>query len=330
MKNYILTGLIIALIIWFSMIVLIPSVTPYDLDNPFWNGLNLASKELKLSYIGIDSLSSLDTNSIVFIIGPSRQPLEHEIEILKNYVYDGGFIIIMDEYGYMNDLIKSFGLNVNVSGFLLRDPLYYWRSQALPIVNAYIGNSTLKLYLNYASTINCIGGKIVASSSYFSYLDINNNGICDGNEPSGRMNIAVLYNIGGGKLLIISDSDILINSMINQGDNLNFIKSFIPNRYMVYLLRDFLTIGPYTIMRNNLISIYILLFHSSIKYTFTILIILSSYLIGRNMYLKLNSKFKAKRRYIDVSNVVKKHPGWSISVLKKIAEEVDKLEGIDE
>lgn len=330
MKNYILTGLVVALIVWFSMIVLIPSIDPYDFNNPLWNGLSLALKELKLNYIDINDLNGLDSNTIVFIIGPSRPPLEDEVEILKNYVYGGGFIIIMDEYGYMNDLIKSFGLNVNVSGFLLRDPLYYWRSQALPIVNAYIGNSTLKLYLNYASTINCIGGKIIASSSYFSYLDINNNGICDGNEPSGRMNIAVLYNIGRGRILIISDSDILINSMINQGDNLKFIKSFIPNQCVVYVLRDFLTLGLYTIMRNNLISTYTLLFYSSIKYPFAILLILSSYFIGRNTHLKLNSILKSKRRYIDVSNVIKKHPGWSISVLKKIAEEVDKLEGINE
>ncbi|MEM4483980.1 MAG: DUF4350 domain-containing protein [Candidatus Methanomethylicia archaeon] len=330
MKNYVLMGLIIALIIWFSMMALIPSVDPYSLDNPFWNGLSLASKELKLNYINVNGLNGLGSDSIVFIVGPIRPPLESELEIMKDYVYGGGFIIIMDEYGYMNDLIKFLGLNANVSGFLLRDPLYYWRSSTLPIVNAYIGNSTLKIYLNYASTINHIGGKTIASSSYFSYLDLNNNGIHEDNEPTGKMDVAVLYNVGGGRILIISDSDILINSMINQGDNLNFVKSFIPSQYRVYLLEDFIAIGPYTTMRRNLLSIYTLLFHSSIKYPFTIFLILSSYFIGRNTYLKLNSTFKPKRKYVDVGNVVKKHPGWNINVLKKIAEEMEKIEGFDE
>jgi len=178
--------------------------------------------------------------------------------------------------------------------------------------------------LNYASTISHGGGTVLASSSYFSYLDLNLNGIHEINEPTGKMDVAVVYNVGRGRVVIISDSDILINSMINQGGNLILIKSLIPSDRRAYVLRDFISIGVYTILRATISSIYSLIFYSSIKYPFIALILIASYHIGKATHRWVNSMLMVKHKYRDIDNVVKKHPGWSIEILKKIAEEVDK------
>ncbi|MGB9896042.1 MAG: DUF4350 domain-containing protein, partial [Thermoproteota archaeon] len=292
---YIVTGLILALFVWLSVVALVPSVDPYSLDNPLWNGLSTASKELKLSYTTVNDLSSLSNNSVVFVIGPSRQPSDYEIEALKNYVYSGGYLILMDEYGYINNLTKSLGLNVSITGELLRDPLYYWRSSAFPIVNAFVGNTSFKVYLNYASTINHSGGITLASSSYFSYLDLNNSGTHESNEPSGKMDVVVLYNnVGRGKVLIFSDSDVLINSMINQGDNLFLVKRLIPNNCRAYVLRDLISTGTYTIFKTSFSLFFAFLFNSSVRYPFIALLLIASYFFGKATYKELTSLLKVK------------------------------------
>ncbi len=324
MKKYIVTGLILALFVWLSVVALVPSVDPYSLDNPLWNGLSTASKELKLSYTTVNDLSSLGNNSVVFVVGPSRQPSDYEIEALKNYVYSGGYLILMDEYGYINNLTKSLGLNASITGKLLRDPLYYWRSSAFPIVNAFVGNTSFKVYLNYASTISHSGGITLASSSYFSYLDLNNSGTHESNEPSGKMDVVVLYNnVGRGKVLIFSDSDVLINSMINQGDNLFLVKRLIPNNCRAYVLRDLISTGTYTIFKTSFSSFFALLFNSSVRYPFVALLLVASYFFGKATYKELTSLFKVKHKYENVDNIVKRHPGWDKSILRKIADEVE-------
>jgi hypothetical protein len=324
MKKYIITGLILALFVWLSVVALVPSVDPYSLDNPFWNGLSTASKELKLSYTTVNDLSSLGNNSVVFVVGPSRQPSDYEIEALKNYVYSGGYLILMDEYGYINNLTKSLGLNVSITGELLRDPLYYWRSSAFPIVNAFVGNTSFKVYLNYASTISHSGGITLASSSYFSYLDLNNSGTHESNEPSGKMDVVVLYNnVGRGKVLIFSDSDVLINSMINQGDNLFLVKRLIPNNCRAYVLRDLISTGTYTIFKTSFSLFFAFLFNSSVRYPFIALLLIASYFFGKATYKELTSLLKVKHKYENVDNIVKRHPGWDKSILRKIADEVE-------
>jgi hypothetical protein len=324
MKKYIVTGLILVLFVWLSVMALVPSVDPYSLDNTLWNGLSTASRELKLSYTTVSNLNSLGNNSVVFVVGPSRQPSDYEIEALRNYVYSGGYLVLMDEYGYINSLINSLGLNASITGELLRDPLYYWRSSALPIVNAFVGNMSFKVYLNYASTINHTGGITLASSSYFSYLDLNNSGIHEPNEPSGKMDVVVLYNnVGRGKVLIFSDSDVLINSMINQGDNLIFVKSLIPNGCRAYVLRDLISTGTYTIFKTSFLLFYAFLFNSSVKYPFVALLLVTSYFLGKATYKELASMFEVKHKYENVDKIVKRHPGWDKNTLKKIADEVE-------
>jgi hypothetical protein len=67
--------------------------------------------------------------------------------------------------------------------------------------------------------------RVIAQSSFFSYLDINQNGKHDENEPTGPFPVAVLVPYGPGELLVISDSSILINSM-SRGSQIGILQIF--------------------------------------------------------------------------------------------------------
>ena len=215
-------------LIWFY-----PPNGDFRTGNPFWNGLTTFTTDSKISIItSFDNLPS-PTKETVLIIIPYTQLTETELDKLSRFVSLRGTLIVLDDYGYGNQILNRLELDMRFTGKPLLDPLFSYKSKWLPRITDFdrsiqtpITNNVTSIVLNHASTISNISDNaVVAWSSRFSFLDLNSDSTRETDEPSGPLAVAAYAKAGEGYVVAISDPSILINSMINMDANFNFIKN---------------------------------------------------------------------------------------------------------
>jgi len=222
-KSLLVIPLIASALVIVALVTLYPVNTDFNTANPDWNGLTDFAQKTKAAEGSLATLANLydPRNYTLFIIGPSKNFSQQEAAAVKSFLARGGVVVIMDDFGTANQLLMLLGVNASFSGKLLLDPLLNIRHPALPV--SYWGGK--RIALDYATTLNLTdqqGARVIATSSPFSYLDLNLNNHYDKGEPTGPFPVAVELNYGSGRLILVSDSSLPINSMLNREQNLQF------------------------------------------------------------------------------------------------------------
>lgn len=224
---------ILALFIVLSLTALVwfyPTIGDFRTGNPFWNGLTTFTTDFETStvtsYNGIPSPSK----ETVLIVIPYVQFTETELNKLRQYVSLGGTLVVMDDYGYGNQILSHLGLIMRFTDKPLLDPLFNYKNKWFPRITDFtqtpIAKNVTSIVLNYASSLtNTSDTTVIAWSSRFSFLDLNGNSIWDTDEPTEPQPVAAFAKVDQGYVVAVSDPSILINSMMNMDDNLNFIKN---------------------------------------------------------------------------------------------------------
>jgi len=324
MRGYVFLSLLIVAFSTTSFLAAVPSVDDFSLDNPFWNGLSTLHQRYGFEYISISNLMSAPPDAIVFIY-PSKPISEGQAQTLKAFLEEGGTLIILDEYGYFNTFLNSLGFGANISSYLLRDPLYKWKSSELPYSWVDFGGKSFKICLNYASALDPGNGKTLGFSSYFSFLDENFNGVHDAGEPSGRICVAASYRLGRGSVMVFSDSSIFLNNMLSLGENSLLIEA-LTSGHTPYLLEDTLTFGAYTTLREKAVSSYLtfynIMFYSSASYPLISLTAVLVFYVARALYFRLQKPLRAPTIKDKLYNTLRLHPRWDRRVLEDMLSEV--------
>lgn len=217
--------LILAALVW-----LYPPTGDFRVDNPSWNGLSTFTTKFGASLV--ESLDRLPSNpkGTTLIVVPYEQFKESELEELRDYAALGGILIVLDDYGYGNQILNHLGLNTRFSGKPLLDPLFNYKNKWLPKLTDFEAtpttNGVRSIVLNHASSLgNTSDATVIVWSSRFSFLDLNDDSIWDAGEPIGPLPAIAYVRVGEGYLVAIADPSLLINSMISLDDNLIFIKN---------------------------------------------------------------------------------------------------------
>ena len=136
-----------------------------------------------------------------------------------------------DDFGFGNIVLKELDLDVRFHGAPLLDPLVNFRDQWLPLVTQLtispLTDGVSTLALNYATVLQGTNITVVAKSSPFSFLDINNDGIRGTQEPMGPFPIIGYTSLGQGQIVVVSDPSILIKSMLHEADNAIFLRNLV-------------------------------------------------------------------------------------------------------
>lgn len=205
--------IILAITVWFF-----PSNEDFRADNPFWNGL----KDVSSSYPAkpLESLSALPTlpQQSTLIVIPYLDLAPAELEEVQHFVTQGGTLILADDYGFGNRILEYMGLKARFSGGVLLDPLFCYKNKWLPRISrlssSSITSDTKSLILNHATSLtNVDASDVLALSSSFSFLDRNDNQAWDEGEPNGPLPVIAQQSLGNGKIILISDPSLFINSM---------------------------------------------------------------------------------------------------------------------
>jgi hypothetical protein len=221
---------VVALILVISLLCIwfYPSIEDFMASNTMWNGIRDFTQEFNAD--NIDSLSDLPEipETVVLVSIPYLEYSNSELAAIKRFVEDGGTLLLMDDYGHGNAILAYLGLDVRFSNRPLLDPLFCYKNQGMPRITDFSPelreDGVAVLMLNNATALtNVADSAAIAWSSSASFLDTDESGARDEVEAAGPFVVAAEYRLGKGRLALVADPSIIINTMVGRDDNYAFI-----------------------------------------------------------------------------------------------------------
>lgn len=205
--------------------------------NQNWNGLSQASEMLGATALGsYDDVADLPL-PVTLVVIPRLSPDEVALTAMEACLVSGGTLVVLDDFGFGNEILFYLGVGVRFHGGTLMDPLYCHRDASMPRVEWSRAETELEwtsMVLNRATWLRVDEGvEVWATSSYFSYGDVDGDSRRDDDEPSGPLPVAAVVSRSGGRVVIVSDSSLLLNSMVGLGGNVEAIASFVRGDVLV-------------------------------------------------------------------------------------------------
>lgn len=255
-------GMVFALVSAVGIMWAVPSVDDFSLDNPYWNGMSSAAAGL-----GISDLASVGApdpaGTVLLFAGPDLPFSTGRVGEIASFLESGGVVVLMDDFGEGNSLLEGLGVPVRVNGSLLLDPLFMEKSRHYPRASAPEGSPLpegMEVTMDYASILEIVPGteqhgvRVLLESSAFSFLDLDGDGDHAVGEPYGPFPVAAEVSYGKGRLVVVSDPSILINSVYRvSGGNAEFMRAVAGNRTVLVDYGNNLA-SPYASLRSGLIS----------------------------------------------------------------------------
>ncbi len=214
-----------------------PAQDDFSVLSGRWSGLEVAAETLEARPIlALDELAGLESVATLIMI-PRVALKPGELAVLESFLGDGGVLVLLDDFGYGNEVLEGLGVDVTFSGAPLLDPLYCQTNQNMPrvVVDMHDGEERpCTMVLNHGTWL-VVGdeGDVWARSSHFSYGDVNFDGSWDEGEPQGPLPVAVTCRKGRGEVVVVSDASLLINGMLPAGDNLRCLQEFMQGDVLI-------------------------------------------------------------------------------------------------
>ena len=230
MKTSRIAGLVIILVVFVSLVAIwfYPSLQAFMASNTMWNGLNKFSKEFNVQ--NVDSVAALPAapQQDALIAVPYVPYTADELAQMKQFVENGGKLIMLDDFGYGNSFLEYAGIPARFDNTPLLDPLFNYKNEYFPRIldfNTDVTASGIKMIaFNHGTTLSGVSqSQALAWSSSMSFLDTNQNGNLDPGEAEGPFVVAASYTLGSGTLDLVADSSLIMNVAPGTNDNNAFI-----------------------------------------------------------------------------------------------------------
>ena len=179
-------------------------------------------------------LAAYHENATLLIIAPDRQPAAQEIAAYRSFLNRGNTIVLADDFGTGNAIVQGIGSRIsiipgNLSSVdrLFADPysvVVYRMSNETPV------RSVTRLVLNRPAPLE--GGDTLMATSILSWIDDNGDKKINTNELLGKFTVMAAEKIGRGRLVVLSDPSVFVNTMQDLDDtwdNKRFISDLIEN-----------------------------------------------------------------------------------------------------
>ena len=195
----------------------------FSMFNTNWNGCSEFAKVLvergKIAPV-LYSYNSIDLKreGVLIVVGPDVDFSPLEIEEVRSFLEEGGTLFIADDFGLANSLLEGLEVKGKFSDKPLGD-IFYCKRADFPVVarieDPQLSYGVEKLVLNIPSVITGLEGEEEVFSSKVS--------VVGGNRRSYPILAEIRY--GAGRVILLSDPDILINDMA--AENGKFIDNLV-------------------------------------------------------------------------------------------------------
>lgn len=224
------------------------SAAAFSVFNPSWDGASgvqstatQAGVETRVA-LSPDVYNDVDPPSTVaVVIGPTTTYTPSELAQIQTFVDQGGTLVVADDFGSGNHLLRGVGAESRLNGRLLRDPRNHGVTTAMPIASIVANDTSFSaansVILNHGTVVETETGTVLAQSSSFSYLDRDRDGEIDENESLESYPVVVRETHGNGRIIVVSDGSVFINAMLEQADADNdaFTRALIADADLVVL-----------------------------------------------------------------------------------------------
>jgi len=320
MRKALILGCLAGAVVVILLIRFSPPNDDFNLDNPFWNGLKDFKRQTEassLDYIPDITYIPFPSQTSLFIIGPSGPYSEKEILSLSRYLKAGGTVILADDFGSGNFILKGLGLKTRFSHHLVIDPLFRGKSSVLAKSVDFFGPlaNIRNLMFNYPTSLQFeMGeGKIIATSTSFSFFDDNLNGEKDKDENEGPFPMIAEIKYGAGKIYLISDSSLFINSMLGEEENQKLLQTIIKDK-KIFIDISHHPKGLLPKLKDAEIMIYQIASRFEVRYSIFLVLVISV------VWLKF--KQEKVRFEEDIQSILQRHPSWDENTLVKLKKEL--------
>ena len=193
----------------------------FSMFNSDWAGCSefatvLADRGNLVPLINPYNSFDLKEKSVLVVVGPDISFSPLEIEEVRGFLDKGGTLFLADDFGTANGLITGLGLNGSFCDKPLGD-IFYDKRADFPVVarieDPELSYGVEKLVLNVPSVITGLAGEVFSSKV----------SVVGENRKSYPIMAETRY--GAGRVILLSDPDILINDMM--AENRDFIVNLV-------------------------------------------------------------------------------------------------------
>ena len=201
-----------------------------------------ATQALLSSPLALDELTGVQRNAtVLLILGVERGYTEPEAKSIHEFVRQGGRVLLADDFGHGNSAVSGlYSVGASFFGQQLYD-MNHWDEPGHPHNASYVvadadlpglGFSGQLLLSKPTALTVTKGGKAIPllRSSEQGFIDLNSNGFGDPDEGTFSVGGAVIMaevEIGSGRMVLLSDPSLFINSLYGEFDNRDFARALI-------------------------------------------------------------------------------------------------------
>jgi hypothetical protein len=226
------------LIVWFEAAT--PIEDDFRIENPYANGTsNLRALNVQPLNASLQALVSVRTEtatSILAFLAPQTSFTPEEASAVQTFLTTGGTVLVADNFGTGNSLLADLNVPVRFGNVTIADSLFYEASPNLPTVYdlspqlTSLGVNELALNRAVPLQIQSASVSIQASTSPFSFEDLNGNGQRASEALQGPFPILAEVRVGQGLLFIFSSPGTFSNGMLNTEDDSKLLTSIAGGR----------------------------------------------------------------------------------------------------
>ena len=185
-------------------------------------------------------LASYRNNTILLVIAPFCQPKAAEISAYRAFAERGNILFLADDFGTGNSILRGLDSRIIIlEGNLSSIDREYADPYSVVVyrrANGSITTHAMTLVLNRPAALD--GGETIFMTSLLSWIDENGDKRINADEVMGQFPVMAEEQIGRGKLIVLSDPSIFINTMQEPdqtGDNRLFIQDLVTGNRTVLI-----------------------------------------------------------------------------------------------
>jgi hypothetical protein len=227
---------IIRLPFWFIGIVLIAcafllvfhlSTNNMDFShyNTGWNGTTTFFSDLDrhrlVEVYDLKDLAGSQKNSTLLILAPKNSPTPQQLTAYRTFLEGGNTIVVADDFGTGNEILHGLESRITILPGNLSSLDRRYANSYMIVAYRQLENTTppvpASLALDRPAALD--GGTPLMFSSVMSWIDKNGDRRLNAIEDMGMFPVLAYESQGKGRIIVLSDPSILINSMYSQAEN---------------------------------------------------------------------------------------------------------------
>ena len=218
MKNKLIVGSLLCVCLLIAGIHLTTNDIEFSRDNAGWNGTSAFFSHLdrySTEMIADISLLAGRENTTLLIIAPSGSYDSAEVRIIREYLQAGNTLILADESGTGEELLKGLESRITIGSHPLASIDRAFNDSliivASPVAMHPLTMQVQSLVLDKATFLT--GGEPLIQSGVMSWIDQNGDSRISSDESFGRQSVLSREQFGEGEIIVLSDASIFINAM---------------------------------------------------------------------------------------------------------------------